>query len=112
VFINNLPYRGEANTFATAARGGCGSGRSGVGRTIDEARENATADCGRNSHATHCALYAIGQHLAATDGCLPVEDARNMSRPSLGMPDRSMPDRPKLRSLQPKILGDEVQCDR
>jgi hypothetical protein len=89
VFINNLPYRGEANTFATAARGGCGSGRSGVGRTIDEARENATADCGRNSHATHCALYAIGQHLAATDGCLPVEDARNMSRPSLGMPDRS-----------------------
>ena len=34
------------------------------GRTIDEARENARADCKANTRGGACKLYAIGQHLA------------------------------------------------
>jgi dienelactone hydrolase len=61
VFANYLAYRNEAKAFATTPRGGCGAGE---GRTIDEARDNAMADCEANTHSAPCRLYAIGQHLA------------------------------------------------
>jgi hypothetical protein len=52
----------EANAFALSPKGGCGAG---VGRTIDESRENALADCRAHTRSEDCKLYAIGQRLAA-----------------------------------------------
>jgi hypothetical protein len=60
-FIGYLAYRSEAKAFATAPRGGCGAG---IGRTIDEARDNAIAACAANTRGGSCRLYAIGQRLA------------------------------------------------
>jgi dienelactone hydrolase len=60
-FTDYLAYRSNAKAFAVTARGGCGGA---IGRTIDEARENAMADCKANTRGGACKLYAIGQHLA------------------------------------------------
>ncbi|MBN8941330.1 MAG: alpha/beta hydrolase [Rhizobiales bacterium] len=60
-FADYLAYRSDAKAFAMAARGGCGGG---VGRTIDEARANALADCAANTRGAACRLYATGQRLA------------------------------------------------
>jgi len=61
VFTNYLAYRSEAKAFAATPQGGCGAGS---GRTIDEARADAMADCAAGTHNGACQLYAIGQHLA------------------------------------------------
>jgi len=60
-FTDYLAYRSNAKAFAVTPRGGCGGG---IGRTADEARENAMAECKANTRGGACKLYAIGQHLA------------------------------------------------
>jgi dienelactone hydrolase len=61
VFTDYLAYRSDAKAFAVTPRGGCGGG---IGRTIDEARDNALAECKANTRGGACRLYAIGQRLA------------------------------------------------
>jgi dienelactone hydrolase len=60
-FADYLAFRSDAKAFAIAPQGICGSA---AGRTIDEAREKAMADCKAKSRGASCQLYAIGQHLA------------------------------------------------
>jgi len=64
VFTNYLSFRWDAKAFAIAPTGGCGAAG---GRTADEAREAAIADCEVHTHGADCKLYAIGQHLAKID---------------------------------------------
>ena len=59
-FTNYLAFRSDAKAFAVSSQGTCGSA---AGRTIDEAREKAMADCNTKSQEM-CRLYAIGQHLS------------------------------------------------
>jgi dienelactone hydrolase len=60
-FAEYLTYRSDAKAFATTSHGGCGSA---AGRTIEEAREQAMANCEANNRSAPCRLYAIAQHLA------------------------------------------------
>ena len=61
VFANFLTFPIDAKAFAVTPAGGCGFATA---RTVDEAREDAIADCQKHSHGATCKLYAVGQHLA------------------------------------------------
>src|SRR5213075_1747407 len=60
-FANYLATRSNAKAFATTSEGGCGTG---IGRTIEEAKEKAIANCEAGTPGASCRLYAIAQHLA------------------------------------------------